>query len=918
MAHTEISDLNLEFLESLYEEYLANPERVPAEWRDYFRRIGAGNGAIRKSHIKPDSIFHCVPSLIGTGPDTAGTERVEQMIRAYRVRGHMIAQIDPLGFRVRPKLPELEPSYYDFREEDMDHLFVAESLPGPNPRTLRSILQQLHQTYCNSIGAQFMHIDDLLVRQWLQERMEKTSNRIELSRAEQIEILTRLTDAVIFEEFIQKKFTGAKSFSLEGAESLIPLLALAIEKAAEQNIEEIVMGMAHRGRLNVLANILKKSPRQIFREFQDKNPFHGPGDVKYHLGHSADWKAASGRRVHLSLNFNPSHLEFVDPVAVGRTRAWQDLQGDVERTRAMPLLIHGDAAFSGEGIVQETLNLSELESYTVGGTVHVVINNQIGFTTDPAEARSSTYATDVCKMLQTPIFHVNGEDPEAVAQVVRLALDFRQMFQRDVVIDMYCYRRRGHNEADEASYTQPLLYQAIQKRRSVRDGYLEHLRKLGEITQQEADEIAVKRRNDLERELSIARQDDSTAKIEMGSGIWAPYRGGIEGDAPEIETRADRKRLSELLDALSRIPAEFQFHPRIVKGLEKRRQMARGEAPLDWSAAEALAFARLATLGHRVRLSGQDCARGTFSQRHAVLHDVRDGKRYTPLQHVSPDQAPVEIVNSPLSELGVLGFEYGYSLNAPDALTIWEAQFGDFINAAQVIVDQFIASAEEKWRQLSALVLLLPHGSEGMGPEHSSARMERFLELAVNDNLQLVYPSTPAQYFHVLCRQLLRPWRKPLIVMTPKSLLRHPAVVSPWSDFSEKNFQRVIPDESIDPTKASRVLLCSGKIYYELLQTRAKLKRNDIAVIRIEQFYPLRDETLFTVLAPFKYGTPVFWVQEEPENMGAWRYLCDRFGEELDHRLPFSGIYRTAAASPASGSASTHAFEQQKLLSKAF
>jgi 2-oxoglutarate dehydrogenase E1 component len=912
----EISDLNLEFIENLYADFLSNPESVPAEWREYFKRFGGKNGFRSGRSREPESIFHCAPAALNVLPDSAGNERVEQLIRAYRVRGHMLAKVDPLGLRAHPQLPELELSHHHFSEDDLDHLFVAESLPGANPRTLRSIVNQLQQTYCHSIGVQFMHIDDLFVRQWLLERMEASFNRSDLSRTEQLDIFTRLTDAAIFEEFIHKKFTGAKSFSLEGSETLIPLLALAIERAAEQGVENICMGMAHRGRLNVLANILHKSPQQIFREFEDKerDPFYGPGDVKYHLGHSADWSTASGRRVHLSLSFNPSHLEFVDPVVLGRTRARQDVTGDSERTRTMALLIHGDAAFAGEGIVQETLNLSELEGYSVGGTLHVIINNQIGFTTDPAEARSSTYATDICKMLQTPIFHVNGEDPEAVAHVVRLAMDFRKMFQRDVFIDMYCYRRRGHNEADEPAFTQPLVYQAIEQRSSVRDGYLQHLLKLGEITAAEADEIAVRRREELDRELSSARV------------VQPPLRGegkGSEGGRPsQLSTtpaeKVEKRSLTELLEVQTQMPPDFHLHPKIERGLERRRKMARGELPLDWSAAEALAFARLAAEGHRIRLSGQDSARGTFSQRHAVLHDIRDGHRYVPLEHVAPGQATVEMINSPLSELGVLGFEYGYSLNAPNGLTLWEAQFGDFWNAAQVIVDQFIASAEEKWKQLSGLVLLLPHGAEGMGPEHTSARIERFLQLATKDNFQLVVPTTPAQYFHVLCRQVLRPLRKPLVIMTPKSLLRAPEVVSPWSEFNEKDFRNIIPDEMVKAEQASRILLCSGKIYYDLLHERRRLERNDAAIIRIEQLYPLREESLNEVLAPFANSTPLIWVQEEPENMGAWRYMKECVGERIGKRFHFSGIYRPAAASPASGSASTHTFEQQKILNQAF
>jgi 2-oxoglutarate dehydrogenase E1 component len=905
---------SLSFAENLYAKFLQNPQAVPAEWRQYFEQFPERPARHLAPTFRPSSIFQ--PDARATVALATLQHRVDEMVRNYRVRGHMIAAIDPLGIP-RPQVPELEIGYYHLSDSDLDQEFTTNG--GESRRTLRSIIQHLRNTYCRSIGVQFMHIDDIYVRRWLQERMERGENRIELKRAEQLQILTRLTDAVIFEEFVQKKYTGAKTFSLEGAESLIPLLALAMEKAAEENIEAVVLGMAHRGRLNVLANIAGKSPSAIFREFEDRERnIHFQGDVKYHLGHRTVWHAASGKMIHLSLQFNPSHLEFVNPVAIGRMRAIQDRMGDVHRQRGLTLLVHGDAAFAGEGVVQETLNLSELESYTTGGTVHVILNNQIGFTTEPSEGRSSTYATDVAKMLQTPIFHVNGEDPEAVAQVIRLSMDFRQMFQRDVFIDMYCYRRRGHNEADEAAFTQPLMAHAIEQRKSVRDSYVEHLLKLGGVTQEEADLIAVKRRENLEQELSLARQQEYVVEAESAPRIWQPYRGGLEKDIPEPETAIDEHRAAELLEIQTRLPADFHPHPKIERLLQHRLDMAAGKRPLDWSAAEALAFARLATDGIPVRLSGQDSERGTFSHRHAALHDTKTGQVYVPLQHLSKNQAPVEIYNSPLSEVAVLGFEYGYTLDYPNSLVAWEAQFGDFWNAAQVIVDQFIASAEEKWRQLSGLVMLLPTGFEGMGPEHSSARLERFLLLAANDNLQIVTPTTPAQYFHCLSRQMLRTWRKPLIVMTPKSLLRDAAAVSPLADFAHSRFQRIIPDSSIKAERADLVLLCTGKIYYELVRERQRLAREDVAILRLEQLYPLPDPLFSATLSTFHDGTPVVWVQEEPENMGAWRYLRNRFGETLFGRFPFSGVYRPASASPATGSASTHRFEQQQLIRRAF
>ncbi len=925
-AGTELpNSSNLSYIENLYADYLRDPFSVSPGWRQYFMSFSQDGNSI--SRIKLGPTFH--PSTIFNPAGKNGQiehvetrvaalqDRVSQVVRNYRVRGHVIARVDPLG-ATRPAVPELDPEFCGFTPEDMERRFYCETIHSEGLLSLREIFERLRQTYCRSIGVQFMHIDDLAAREWLQERMESTQNRVQLSLEQQLRVFIKLTDAVIFEEFIQKKFLGAKSFSLEGGESLIPLLDLAIERAAEQGIEEIVLGMAHRGRLNVLTNIVGKAPREIFREFEDQaaETYVGQGDVKYHLGYYNIYKTMAGKEVYLALNFNPSHLEFVNPVALGRMRAKQDRVGDGERLRGMVLLIHGDAAFAGEGIVQETLNLSQLEAYSTGGTLHVVINNQLGFTTGPAEARSSFYATDVARMLQIPIFHVNGEDPEAVAQTVGLAMDFRREFKRDVVIDMYCFRRRGHNETDEPSFTQPLMYRAIQRHTSVHDSYLERLLKLGSLQRQQAEEIAAGRREKLETELSVARQQPARAPDKLG-GIWNGYCGGPEERVGEVDTRVDRDRLVAFLDALTKLPEDFHPHAKVMRGLRGRREMAHGKIPLDWSAAEALAFASLAAEGVRVRLSGQDSARGTFSQRHAVLHDVEDGHTYVPLQHLSSDQAPVEIYNSPLSEAGVLGFEYGYSIGCPDGLVIWEAQFGDFVNAAQVFVDQFIASAETKWRRLSGLVLLLPHGLEGLGPEHSSARLERFLELAVEDNIQVVCPTTPAQYFHCLRRQALRRWRKPLVVMAPKSLLRHQRAVSAMEELSRGGFQRLIPD-AISLDSPERVILCSGKIFYELEQKRTELNRKNIPILRLEQIYPLKLDLLRAVLDKYPEGTPVYWVQEEPKNMGAWSYLRTNFGEKLFERFPFSCVSRLESASPATGSASRHKREQARLLEAAF
>ncbi len=930
------SSWNLPFVEELYAEFARDPASIAPEWRRYFAGLKNGGLAVAPRSAPPLpaaglSDSHPAAGLLvqkaEAGKIIALQNRVIQLVRNYRVRGHNIAALDPLGLP-RPMPPELELSFYGFSEEDMDRPIQGELLQCEGPLTVRQILRRLQDTYCRSIGVQFMHIDSFEIRRWLQKRMEGAGNRLELKREEQIRIFTRLTDAVTFEEFIRKKFVGAKSFSLEGCESLIPLLDLAIEKAAEQGVREIVLGMAHRGRLNVLANILGKSPRLIFREFADDPKLFrgGHGDVKYHLGHGHEWITSSGQSMHLSLCFNPSHLEFVNGVALGRTRVKQDRVRARSRPPLPPgggpclaLLIHGDASFAGEGVVQETLNMSQLPGYTVGGTVHVIVNNQIGFTTPPGEGRSSVYPTEVARMLQSPIFHVNGEDPEAVAQVVRLAMDFREEFHRDVFIDMFGYRRLGHNEGDEPSFTQPVLYKAIESRKSVREGYLDHLLSLGGLSREEAAEITRRRHDALEQELSQAQAESGQTTFVKKRGVWTrgDYTGGPEKSAEDPVTGVDARRLSELLIKQTELPETFHPHPKIKKFLEARRKMAAGEQPLDWSAAEALAFASLSAGGVRVRLSGQDSARGTFSSRHAVLYDYETGQALTPLQHLGANQGPVDIINSPLSESGVLGFDYGYSLDCPDGLICWEAQFGDFCNAAQVIIDQFIASAEDKWNRLSGLVLLLPHGFEGQGPEHSSARLERFLALAAQDNIQVVSPTTPAQYFHCLRRQVLRNWRKPLVVMTPKSLLRDPRAVSTLQQCAAGKFERVLAD-SPEAKNVRRVLLCAGKIFYELLQQREAVKREDVAIIRLEQLYPFPEAALQSALAPCAAGTPALWVQEEPENMGAWRFLRSRFGESLFGKYPFGGIRRPASPSPATGSARIHKKDQKYLIAQAF
>jgi len=850
-------------------------------------------------------------------------EQVDRLVRAYRERGHIIANLDPLGRRSRTH-PTLELGYFHLGEEDLDSVFSVRLGRKSSLRTLRQILASLQRTYCAEVGVQYTHIDDLDIQRWLRLRIEENENRRSLSGAEQRRILTKLTQAELFESFVHRKFAGAKRFSLEGAESLIPLLDHAIEAAAAHGVREVVMGMAHRGRLNVLANILNKPAWRIFREFADEEPDdeHAAGDVKYHLGHSCDRSAACGQRIHLSLSFNPSHLEFIDPVVAGRARAKQDRLADTDRSRVMPILIHGDAAFTGQGVVQEMLNMSELPGYRVGGTIHIVLNNHIGFTTLPEQGRSSDYATDVARMLQVPILHVNGEHPEAVHQVIHLAMAFRARFKKDVVIDMHCYRRYGHNEGDDPTFTQPLLYRRIDKRRPVRAAYVENLLSLGGVTREVAEAIATRERERLEADLDTARNGrGSEAAAASARGIWQAYLR----PSGRVPTGVAPARLRRLLASLASLPEDFRPHRRLTRFLEARRAMARGEEPLDWSAAEALAFASLLEEGCRVRLTGQDCERGTFSQRHAVCHDVENGRTYVPLAQVSEQQAPFEVYNSPLSEVGALGFEYGYSLDYPDALIVWEAQFGDFCNAAQVIVDQFIASAERKWRRLSGLCLLLPHGFDGQGPEHSSARLERFLSLAAEDNLCVINPTTPAQMFHALRRQVLETPRKPLVVLSPKALLRHRSVRSALEEFArEGRFRPVLGDRAmrrraVRRRRLRRAVLCSGKLSHELEAERRRRGLDEVTIIRLEQYYPFPEGELLEALERLPRGTELCWAQEEPLNMGAWPYLQTTVAERLGaHDRPIDTVVgRPRSASPATGSAAVHQREQQALVSRA-
>src|SRR5882724_3395795 len=852
--------VNQVFVEEQYERWRNNPAAVPLEWQQYFAKLhglpppqafqasawtqpapaadgnGHGNGEAQLALLEPE---------VRRLRNEELQEKVSELINAYRIRGHLFANVDPLGL-LQPPPPEFEPEHFGLSQEDLDKTFATGDFAagaGANDVTLREIIARLKRTYCRTIGVEFMHGEDPAIKHWLQERMEASGNELRLSRDEKLRILARLTDAETLETFLHRKYIGKKRFSLEGAESLIPLLDWLVEEFGRQGGEEIVMGMAHRGRLNVLVNVLGKRPDELFLEFEDTEIIMGKGDVKYHLGYSSDRKLADGRKLHLSLAFNPSHLEIVDPVVEGRVRAKQDRtlnwEGapkprDPERRKVLPVLIHGDAAFAGQGIVAEVLNLANLEGYSTGGTIHVIINNQVGFTTNPEDARSTPYATDIARVLRAPVFHVNGEDPEAVVWAVQLAVDYRQQFQQDVLIDLYSYRKYGHNEGDEPAFTQPRMYEVIRQKSPPREVYARRLAEEGVASGGEADALMRERMERLDKELDRTRKQGAKRSSSAMAGLWSKYRGGPESAAPDVPTAVPEAKLRELLLKLSQLPEGFTPNEKVAKLLEARRKLAEGDVtePFDWGVAEHLAFGTLLDQGAPIRFSGQDSRRGTFSHRHAVLADAKTAQRYTPLAHLREGQGRFDIFDSPLSEAGVMGFDYGWSLDMPEALCCWEAQFGDFVNGAQIVIDQFISSAEDKWNRLSGITLLLPHGFEGQGPEHSSARIERFLQLCAEDNMQVCYPTTPAQVFHLFRRQVVRPWRKPLVVMTPKSLLRHKQAVSTLRELAEGSFQRIIVDAPAK--KAKRVLLCSGKIHYDLLAAREAKKRDDVALVRFE------------------------------------------------------------------------------------
>ncbi|HXI55377.1 MAG TPA: 2-oxoglutarate dehydrogenase E1 component [Polyangia bacterium] len=935
---------NLAFAEELYSQFLQDPSSVDPAWRAYFESLDNGVPRPSAGAIKPPSDFarsifatipstgngHAAPAVPSKPPGRLQSERAQRLVEAYRELGHLSADLDPLGLIKRSGAP-LDLEFYGLSSGELDQVFSSETVAGPDRTTLRDLVQLLRETYCRHIGVELAHLHDIELRTWLQNRMESTRNRLELSHDERCRLLEKVTDAEVFEQFLHKKFLGAKRFSLEGAESLIPLLDRLIERAARSDVTEIVIGMAHRGRLNVLANVLEKPAAQIFAEFMDKHGEDSGGDVKYHLGHSHDRVFGSGsdaHRVHLSLSFNPSHLEWVNTVVQGRVRAKQDRLNDAERSRCLPLLIHGDAAFAGQGIVAEAFNLSELDGYRVGGTVHIVVNNQIGFTTSPNNSYSTTYATDVARMLQIPIFHVNGEDPEAVSQVVDLALDFRQRFHRDALIEMWCYRKYGHNEGDEPAFTQPIMYRTIAAKQSVRLAFVQAFAQrppaegASSITAAAADALAAKKREMLDHELEKADKLQVLPPRQTNfAGAWSKVKGGADNTVPQVPTAVPVQTIQAVGRVLTELPPGFSPHPKLKDIIDARAEMAAGQKPINWGMGEALAFGTLLEEGVRVRFTGQDVRRGTFSHRHAVFIDNENGREYTPLTQIrgKQKQGSFEIRDSPLSEAGVLGFDYGYSLDMPDGLTLWEAQFGDFVNGAQVIIDQFLVSSEVKWNRVSGLVLLLPHGMEGQGPEHSSARLERFLTMAVNDNIQVCNLTTPAQYFHVLRRQVLRPYRKPLVIMSPKSLLRHPAAASQLSEFTHGRFQHIIPDVTVkNPSKVRRVLLCTGKVYYDLTAEREERGYDDVAIVRVEQLYPLQIDELLEMLSVYPEGTPLVWVQEEPRNMGGWVYMNRELPGFLSGSFTWSCVSRPLSASPAVGSLGRHKKEQARLLADAF
>jgi 2-oxoglutarate dehydrogenase E1 component len=887
--------LSKDYIESQYKQWKADANSVPRDWRFFFEGFEMAAGMDRGADLvyNEEQIFKQV--------------RVEALIRRYREIGHLLACFDPLT-ACPTDHPLLNLSAFDLTQDDLDTAFFAKGLVDNGRGSLKEIIRALKETYCRSIGVEFMHLQDPEERKWLQERMEPARNTPDLKADDRLRILEKLYQAVLFEQFLHKKYLGQTRFSIEGAEVVIPMLDILADRAASLKCREIILGMAHRGRLNVQTNILNKSYEEIFSEFEschDPDEIFGAGDVKYHDGYLADVKTRGGVQLRIFLVNNPSHLESVNPVVEGFVKGRQDILKDDERNVILPLLIHGDAAFAGQGVVTETLNMSQLTGYKTGGTVHIVINNQIGYTTLPEHARSTRYATDVAKMLMIPIFHVHGEDPESAVHVIRLALDYREAFNKDVVVDVVCFRRYGHNEGDEPYFTQPQMYDRIRKRPPLNVVYSQKLMEKGVIGKDDTDALESKINRNLEDAYDAVKSGTCVFPQYRFYENWKNFHGTYTHDS--VKTGVPQKKLVALARKLNTFPKEFSLNEKLARLMNKRQDSIEEGHSIDWANAEILAFASLLTEGDPVRLSGQDSARGTFSQRHTILFDTKTGGEYIPLNALDKNQAPFLVYNSLLSESGVLGFEYGYSAAQPRGLVIWEAQFGDFANNAQSIIDLYIASGQAKWQRLSGLVLLLPHGWEGLGPEHSSARLERFLQLCAKDNIQVCNLTTPAQYFHLLRRQAKERFRMPLIIMTPKSLLRHPLAVSDLKELTSGEFKEVLEDPDA-LTSVRCVLFCSGKIYYELLQKRRELKKTDFSVVRLEQFYPFPENQIKTVIQKYKKARRFVWVQEEPENMGAWYFL--RFRLENIIGKPMEYVGREAAATTATGYPNIYRKEQ--------
>ena len=927
-----LSGGNAAYVEELYELYLHDPNAVPEEWRTYFQKLPSdGSAATDVSHSTIRDHFvllaknqrRAQPVSAGSVSSEHEKKQVEvlRMIQAYRMRGHQAAKLDPLGLWQRPVPADLAINHYGLTDADLDTTFRTGGLfIGKEEATLREIRDALQQTYCRTIGAEFTHIVDSEQRSWFQQRLESVRGRPQFSAEVQGHLLERLTAAEGLEKYLGTKYPGTKRFGLEGGESLIPLLDEVIQRSGSYGTKEIVIGMAHRGRLNVLVNTFGKNPRDLFDEFEGKKVEGlSSGDVKYHQGFSSNVMTAGGE-VHLALAFNPSHLEIVSPVVEGSVRARQDRRSDLCGDKVLPISIHGDAAFAGQGVVMETFQMSQTRGFKTGGTIHIVINNQVGFTISrPDDSRSTEYCTDVAKMIQAPIFHVNGDDPEAVLFVTQLAVDYRMQYKRDVVIDLVCYRRRGHNEADEPSGTQPLMYQQIAKQRTTRELYAESLTSAvshsADDVQAKIDDYRTALDNGQHVVKSLVKEPNKELFVD-----WRPYLG--HAWTARHDTRFDLKTLQDLSSKLLQIPEGFVVQRQVAKILEDRQKMGAGALPINWGYAETMAYATLLFEGHPIRMTGQDIGRGTFSHRHAALHNQKDASTYLPLQNLYEGQPRFDLYDSFLSEEAVLAFEYGYATTQPNALVIWEAQFGDFANGAQVVFDQFISSGEHKWGRLCGLTMLLPHGYEGQGPEHSSARLERFLQLSAEHNMQVCVPTTPAQIYHLLRRQVIRPLRKPLVVLTPKSLLRHKLAISTLEDLADGSFQTVIPElDALDPKKVERVVLCSGKVYYDLLEKRRAEERQDIAIVRVEQLYPFPEDDLAEVLAPYKNLKHIVWCQEEPMNQGAWycsQHHMRRVASAHKKTLFLEYAGREASAAPACGYASMHAEQQEKLLQDAF